>query len=198
MCSRRSTRGSGVVKHVASRALVRLRMPATEKADGRAAATRRGVVHHRIEATAGEQAKRPVGGAARQPLHVRAYLQPPFLLHLPLPRPASPPPAAPARPWPPAAAAALATDIAIAIARAARHPVAADRPVLRAAVQHAPRRTGSQHGPSGGPLHRRRGYVVAVAARCVAAQAAPSSRRAPVPVDISNIIIYGRGRACAC
>ena len=198
MCSRRSTRGSGVVKHVASRALVRLRMPATEKADGRAAATRRGVVHHRIEATAGEQAKRPVGGAARQPLHVRAYLQPPFLLHLPLPRPASPPPAAPARPWPPAAAAALATDIAIAIARAARHPAAADRPVLHAAVQHAPRRAGSQHGPSGGPLHRRRGYVVAVAARCVAAQAAPSSRRAPVPVDISNIIIYGRGRACAC
>ena len=85
-----------------------------------------------------------------------------------------------------------------AIARAARHPVAADRPVLRAAVQHAPRRAGSQHGPSGGPLHRRRGYVVAVAARCVAAQAAPSSRRAPVPVDILNIIMYRRGRACAC
>ena len=36
-----------------------------------------------------------------------------------------------------------------------------------------PRRAGSQHGPSGGPLHRRRGYVVAVAARCVAAADGP-------------------------
>ena len=205
MCSRRSTRGSGVVKHVASRALVRLRMPATEKADGRAAATRRGVVHlsHRGY---GWRAGQTTRGRSCAPTPARACI-PPTSLPSPSPPPEASIPsascaskavaasaAAAALPSP----AALAADIAIAIARAARHPVAADRPVLRAAVQHAPRRAGSQHGPSGGPLHRRRGYVVAVAARCVAAQAAPSSRRAPVPVDISNIIIYGRGRACAC
>ena len=139
MCSRRSTRGSGVVKHVASRALVRLRMPATEKADGRAAATRRGVVHHRIEATAGEQAKRPVGGAARQPLHVRAYLQPPFLLHLPLPRPASPPPAAPARPWPPPPPPPPSPPISPSpspVPRAIRLPPTARCSVLRCSTPH--------------------------------------------------------------
>ena len=38
--------------------------------------------------------------------------------------------------------AALVADIALATARGERRPVAANRPVLRAAVQHAPRRGG--------------------------------------------------------
>ena len=92
--------------------------------------------------------------------------------------------------------AAVVADTALAIARAARRPVAADRPVLRAAVQHAPRRAGSQHGPSGGPLHRRRGYVVAVAARCVAAQAAPSSRRAGTGGYIKYYYVWSG--SCMC
>ena len=57
--SRRSTCGSGAVEHVASSALVLLHTPATEKAAGRAAAMRSGVVRPRLEATAGEQANDP-------------------------------------------------------------------------------------------------------------------------------------------
>ena len=57
--SRRGTCGSGAVEHVASRALVLLHTPATEKAAGRAAAMRSGVVRPRLEATAGEQANDP-------------------------------------------------------------------------------------------------------------------------------------------
>ena len=85
MCSRRSTRGSGVVKHVASRALVRLRMPATEKADGRAAATRRGVVHlsHRGY---GWRAGQTTRGRSCAPTPARACIPPTSL-----PSPSPPP-----------------------------------------------------------------------------------------------------------
>ena len=123
------------------------------------------------------------------PLSMRPRRPPLFLLHTPptsIPSPSSPakggiPSASSASNAVAASAAAgalpspaaLVADTALATARAARRPVAADRPMLRAAVQHAPRRAGSQHGPSGGPLHRRRGYVAAVAARCVAAADGP-------------------------
>ena len=145
------------------------------------------------------------------PLSMRPRRPPLFLLHTPpisIPSPSPPPKAgilpascasnavaasaaAGALPSP----AALVADTALATARGARRRVAADRPVLRAAVQHAPRRAGSQHGPSPGALSTGGGGMSSPLPPAASLlKPRPWSRRA----GRHYIIMYGRARACAC